>query len=218
MIKIENIFHAIYILGGLSVILGVVIALFSKKTSAKKDRQAAESQISMPPEAANIKRVARVRCSGASKYVRTKFNYEGISDCVAASKLMGGHKLCPYACLGHGTCANSCKNGAISLKDGIAHINAKKCQACGKCVESCPKKVIALMNDTRSPWVKCSSRNQDTVVRQICDIGCIGCKICKIACTYDAIKIENDLAKIDQTKCKSCAACIAKCPRRVIAT
>ena len=209
----ENILFSIYALGGIALIVGMIIAFMPQQNTPSTE--AAEAP---PKEPANVhKQVARVKCNGTSKAARTKFTYEGINDCFAASKLIGGAKLCPYACIGLGTCASVCESRAISLKDGIAYVNPKNCTACGKCAETCPKKVIGMFNAVRSPWVKCSSRNQSVVVQKICDTGCINCRNCETACQFGAITIEKDLARIDQTKCRNCAACISKCSRRTIA-
>lgn len=211
----ENILNSIYILGGMGVILGSALAVSSKRsrTSAAKSQTGTEAE-----EEAGIRRLARIKCSGTKKVIRTKYKYEGISDCVAASKLIGGPKLCPYACLGLGTCVASCPHDAIELTDGIASVDSRKCQSCRTCIDACPKRVIHMVPDSGKPWVKCSSRNQEAVVRQICDKGCIGCGDCISACEFDAVKIENDLAQIDQVKCRNCAACLAKCPRRTISS
>lgn len=46
------------------------------------------------------------------------------------------------------------------------------------------------------------------VIEQIC----VGCGACIQACAYDAIRLENQIAVIDQNKCTLCAACVQACP------
>ena len=64
--------------------------------------------------------------------------------------------------------------------------------------------------------VACSSNDMGKDVKAACDTGCIGCKICEKQCQFDAIHVENNLAKIDYEKCKGCGACAAKCPSKII--
>ncbi len=46
------------------------------------------------------------------------------------------------------------------------------------------------------------------VIEQIC----VGCGACIKACAYDAIRLENQIAVIDQDKCTLCGACVQACP------
>ena len=41
---------------------------------------------------------------------------------------------------------------------------------------------------------------------------CTGCKLCVSACAFDAIKIIDNIAKIDLDKCTLCGACVSACP------
>ncbi len=49
-----------------------------------------------------------------------------------------------------------------------------------------------------------------------CAYGCLGMGTCMKACKFDAISIENGVAKIDETKCMGCGACTEICPKHVI--
>jgi len=44
----------------------------------------------------------------------------------------------PGLCTGCGTCVQYCKEQAITIRRGIAEMNAEKCVQCGVCVQSCP--------------------------------------------------------------------------------
>ena len=63
---------------------------------------------------------AQVMCSGTSEFAKKKYAYAGAKDCISATKLAGGDKLCPNGCIGLGTCVASCPFGAISVVNGVA--------------------------------------------------------------------------------------------------
>ena len=51
---------------------------------------------------------------------------------------------------------------------------------------------------------------------EVCSAGCIGCKMCTRVCEADAITVENNIAKIDYSKCTGCGKCAEKCPAKII--
>ncbi len=48
----------------------------------------------------------------------------------------------PGLCTGCGTCAEYCREGAVSIKNGICILDTKKCVECGVCIQSCPFHLI----------------------------------------------------------------------------
>ena len=163
-----------------------------------------------------VEMTANVACSGDCASAKDKYDYDGKRDCVSASLLAGGAKACPSGCLGLGTCANICKFGAISVKDGVAFVDESKCTACGQCVKACPKHVIHLVPKNNYQRVECQNPENGKYVNQYCKSGCIGCKICEKNCPFEAIHVENNYAVIDYDKCRNCGICVQKCPRNVI--
>ena len=74
--------------------------------------------------------VAFVKCNGTCSNAKSKYKYEGISDCVFASQLANsGSKGCTYGCLGLGSCVKVCDFGALSIVDGVAVVDEEKCVA-----------------------------------------------------------------------------------------
>lgn len=163
----------------------------------------------------SVRCVAHVNCRGGFNAKR-KYEYEGLSDCLAASKVAGGPLECGYGCFGLGTCASVCPFNAIEMLNGVAIVHADKCTACKKCVDACPRHIIKLVPETADVMISCSSMDRGAILQKICNIGCIGCRLCVKACKSDAITVEDNLAHIDYSKCTNCGECAKVCPRKLI--
>lgn len=163
------------------------------------------------------KQVAFVKCAGTCEKAKTQYKYTGIEDCVAALSVPGGGpKACEYGCIGFGSCMKVCDFGAIHIVNGIAQVDKEKCVSCGKCVATCPKGLIKLVPYAAPHKVSCNSKAFGKAVKEVCSAGCIGCKMCMKVCEFDAIKVENNVAKIDYSKCTGCGKCAEKCPAKII--
>lgn len=165
-------------------------------------------------------KVAFVHCSGTCDKAPQKYNYFGTNDCLKAVVVPGGgSKVCNYGCLGLGSCKSVCEFGAIDIVDGIAKINPDACKSCGKCVATCPKKLIDLIpisSAKQKAVVACSNKDKGKDAKSVCDVSCIGCGVCKKQCPEGAIEIVNNLSVIDYSKCTGCGKCASKCPREII--
>ncbi len=163
------------------------------------------------------KLVARLRCQGGRDKSRLKYHYLGIDDCQAANLVAGGDKACSFGCLGLGSCVAVCPVKAVSINaDGLAVVDGGLCIGCGKCVASCPKRVIQLVPQEQQVTVLCNSIDKGPLVRKQCQVGCIGCMMCKKVCPAEAVTVDKFLARIDPQKCTTCGECVKKCPTKCI--
>lgn len=162
--------------------------------------------------------VARVLCQGDNTRTTKIYEFDGeLQTCAAMMLYAGGDKSCVYSCLGHGDCEKVCPVGAIKVNErGIAEVDEDKCISCGLCQKACPKKVIAMLPQSKKVTVTCSSKEKGASAKKACTTACIGCGICAKNCPVGAITVENNLAKIDPAKCISCGICATKCPTKAI--
>lgn len=161
-------------------------------------------------------KIAKVLCAGCSDNVDTKYNYTGMPSCKAAAALGGGMSACDYGCIGLGDCAEICPFDAISIENGLAVVDKEKCTGCSKCVNTCPKSIIALVPYKKAAQIPCNNHQKGAIARKICKTACIGCSACARACEFGAITMDNFLGIIDAEKCTACGKCIAACPQKII--
>lgn len=163
------------------------------------------------------RRVAYVKCDGDCEKRESDYNYFGIDSCLYAAKMPGSSPYsCKFGCLGLGSCAKVCPEGAIRIIDKKAVVDESLCIACGKCLKTCPHNLIELVPASATYRVQCSSLARGKAVTSACTAGCIACGICAKNCPSEAIVFENNIAKIDYSKCTKCGLCESKCPRHII--
>ena len=162
--------------------------------------------------------VAFVACNGHCEATSDKADYVGVKTCKAASLIYGGPGKCIFGCLGFGDCAEACPADAICLLDGIAHVDTSKCLGCELCTKVCPKHIISMVPQEAVTVVMCSNQEKGAEARKNCSNACIACKKCEKSCPEGAITVENNLAKIDYTKCTGCGICVDVCPTKCLKT
>ncbi|MDR1895776.1 MAG: Fe-S cluster domain-containing protein [Prevotellaceae bacterium] len=164
---------------------------------------------------------AVVRCSGSCE-VRPGINsFDGPPSCAVMSVTYAGTTGCSFGCLGQGDCAVSCGFDAIHINPAtmLPEVDDEKCTACGACVKACPKFIIELRKKgpkNRRIYVSCINQDKGGIARKSCAAACIGCSKCLKACPFEAITINNNLAYIDNTKCRLCRKCTPECPTSAI--
>ncbi len=74
-----------------------------------------------------------------------RFEYNGLKSCIVLKKLYQSQTNNLNDCLGFGDCIKKCEQNAIIIKEGRAYITSV-CDGCGKCIDSCPNKLINMIS------------------------------------------------------------------------
>jgi Na+-translocating ferredoxin:NAD+ oxidoreductase RNF subunit RnfB len=162
-------------------------------------------------------KVAVLKCNGSPEFRPQTTIYDGVPDCRITHSLYLGETDCSYGCLGKGDCERACTFDALHMDQAtrLPVILDEKCTSCGACVKACPRNLIELRKKAkkdRKIYVACSNCDKGGPARRACKVACIACNKCFKVCEFDAIRIENNLAYIDASKCTFCRKCVAECP------
>ena len=146
--------------------------------------------------AETVKQVALVACAGDASLAPERARYLGVQDCTAAHATAGGPKKCAHGCLGLGSCERACPFDAIRISDkGLAYVLENKCTGCGQCVSVCPRNIIRMVPAAEPVHVLCVNPNKAKDVKEVCSVGCTGCKLCTKRSSR--FIIEGALARVD---------------------
>lgn len=162
--------------------------------------------------------VAYVFCRGGKDVTKPDYEYKGMADCNAAALLQGGPNACKEGCLHLGSCISVCPADAIS-KDSGGNIVVDKeaCIGCGKCTAVCPNHVIKLVPYNAEYIVACNNHEPGGKVRKICQVGCIGCKICQTKVPGSPFAVTDFLSVNDYHAPQEAAPAAAEaCPQKCI--
>lgn len=158
---------------------------------------------------------AVVHCAARTAQRLGRHAYEGERTCAAAN-LVADVQGCTYGCLGFGDCQRSCPYDAIHVVDGLATVDYHKCVGCKNCARVCPRNIITMVpfKAERMLVVACSNKDFGPEVKDVCEVGCIGCT----ACSKHAqpMRMEGHLPIIDYDLYAGpddFTVAIEKCPR-----
>ena len=123
-------------------------------------------------------------------------DYRGEPTCFAAN-VIGGVQGCTYGCLGLGDCAKVCNYDAVEVVNGLSRIDYAKCIGCGACERSCPRHIISMIpfKTERMLVVACSNKDVGKLVKGVCKVGCIGCKLCTKL--MDVFEVSENVARLN---------------------
>lgn len=161
------------------------------------------------------RKVAWIACAGGAN-VGGQTSPEGGGGCRSLAE--GGDSLtCRYGCVGQGDCIRACKQNAITINEtGVAEVDGEKCTDCGQCLDICPQGLIHMRLYDAPILTACSNRDPGGIARKICSVSCTACKICERSCPSDAIRVDDNLACIDEEACLVCGLCVTRCPRKTV--
>lgn len=185
---------------------------FNRNKNEKKNESLPKDMVTQNIDDVDEKNsIVHLVCNGSKTNTKSLYSYEGASSCIIAKTLFNGSNLCDYGCLGLGSCAHACPEGAIKMIDGLPQINPRKCTACGLCTDICPQLILLLVPRSQDVFINCNNLANSEVPILGCGVGCIKCSACANVCPVSAITI-TDIARIDYTKCTNCGDCISVCP------
>lgn len=134
----------------------------------------------------------------------------GYVGCDAYAKAVAGGKAESNLCVPGGAGVVS----SIATVMGHAVHSARKIQiARVRCQGDCNRAKEKYIYDGLE---SCAAAAQLFDGHKSCSFGCLGHGDCVRACPFDAIDIVNDIAIINEAKCKSCRKCVAACPKHLI--
>lgn len=143
-----------------------------------------------------------------------------VLDCLGGSNCGGcGYAGCAayaHAIITDHVSPSLCPSADSEKLSEILHtdIKAKKMVAFVKCSGTCLKTIpnyeYSDRKDCRIAYMAPGHGSKK------CAYGCCGFGSCAKVCPYDAIRIVDGLAKVDETKCQACGKCVSICPNNLI--
>lgn len=166
-------------------------------------------------------KVAVVRCGGTPQKRPAVAVYSGMRTCGVMNLCGAGETACGFGCLGCGDCVAACQFGGIKMNADtrLPEIDERRCTGCGACARTCPRNIIELRDkgvNNRRVYVGCVNKDKGPTAMRACKAACIGCGKCAKTCEYGAISIANNVAYINDAKCRLCRKCEEACPTHAI--
>ena len=193
-----DIIIAIGILGGLGLIFGLVLAAASKVFHVETDPRLDQLNECLP--GANCGGCGYAGCGGYAEAV--------LSGEAAIGKCASGGNECAQAM----AAIMGVKAETVTRKVAMVRCSGEKAyDKDGNLVSG------ARVKAKYEGFKDCLSASKVGGSGPLsCKFGCLGFGTCVKACKYDAIKIVNGIAHVNEDRCVGCMACAAVCPRKLI--
>ncbi|MGB4609538.1 MAG: RnfABCDGE type electron transport complex subunit B [Saccharofermentanales bacterium] len=185
----NDILFASLIIGVAGIILGVILAVFSKIMAVEVDEK--EEMIRAMLPGANCGACGYTGCDGFAQALAN-----GSEKDITLCKPGGQQTVDQISAYLGIEAAKLSKTTAVVMCQGNSHNTQNRADYSG--AKSCQMAGLVAGGDSQ------------------CGYGCLGYGDCVSVCKYDAIKIIDGVAFIDPIKCTSCMECIKTCPRNII--
>ena len=183
-----DILKAFGVVGVISLILGILLALFIKLFGIEEDEKAKNIRAALPG----------INCGACG--------FKGCDDYAAA---LAEGKAKPNLCVpGAEDTAN-----AIGNLLGIEVEPPKDVVAFVHCNGTCDATSKKAAYDGIS---SCKAASMIYGGPDACRYGCLGCGDCASACMSNAICIKDGIARVDTRLCVGCGMCVTVCPKKII--
>ena len=133
--------------------------------------------------------------------------YVGCDDYAAA--LAKDHSIAPNKCVPGGASAAAGIAAVLGVEAGATEERVAKVMCSGTCDNTSTEMDY-------QGYKSCAAVKGFFGGPGVCKFGCIGLGDCVKACKFDAIHVEDGVAKVDRDKCVACGACANTCPQKII--
>ncbi len=174
-------------LGGIGLVFGIILSVLDKKLKVEEDPLVKEIMSLLPG----------INCGAC-----------GFAGCSAYAKQIAEKKDILKGCIPGGDAVNSKVSALIGVK-------AKKAKSL-KVIVKCGAKTGEKKSSFDYSGVKSCAAADLSWANIDCRYGCLGFGDCVQVCPVQALRIEEQLVKVDYNKCIGCGKCVEVCPRNVL--
>lgn len=176
------------IISGLGLVFGLGLSYASKVFEVKVDERIGKVRDLLP--GANCGACGFSGCDGLAEAI--------VNEGIPASR-------CPVG----GVAVANAISDFMGVDEGSIDVKEARVICQGTCENAQIKYDYSGIED-------CHAANMLAGGMDACSYGCIGLGSCKKVCPFDAIVVENGLARIIPEKCTGCGTCVAECPKNII--
>ncbi len=183
----KEVLYAVLVLGMMGAVFGAVLAIASKVFHVQTDERLEKLVEALPG----------ANCGGC-----------GYAGCAAYAQAVLDGKAQIGLCAAGG----SASSDAMAAIMGVEAVEVERTVAMVKCrgQNHLAKGRYDGIHDCRSAMLVAGDGPS------ACPNGCLGFGTCVSVCKFDAIRVENGVARVDAEKCTGCMQCVEACPRKVI--